>query len=141
MLAADTLSKNDISLKLNTFDTENSILKINEIINSFDLSKVDAIIGPLIPSNFDFLSTKTKLMKIPKFAPLSTNPVSMRPYVYQSVTSKDTLRKRMFEYLDLSLNRNENIVLVVDSINRPIESELLKLFPKSTILRPEKKII
>ena len=138
LLAADTLSKNDISLKLNTFDTENSILKINEIINSFDLSKVDAIIGPLIPSNFDFLSTKTKLMKIPKFAPLSTNPVSMRPYVYQSVTSKDTLRKRMFEYLDLSLNRNENIVLVVDSINRPIESELLKLFPKSTILRPEK---
>ena len=124
MLAADTLSKNDISLKLNTFDTENSILKINEIINSFDLSKVDAIIGPLIPSNFDFLSTKTKLMKIPKFAPLSTNPVSMRPYVYQSVTSKDTLRKRMFEYLDLSLNRNENLVLVVDSINRPIESEL-----------------
>ena len=65
LLAADTLSKNDISLKLNTFDTENSILKINEIINSFDLSKVDAIIGPLIPSNFDFLSTKTKLMKIP----------------------------------------------------------------------------
>ena len=45
----------------------------------------------------------------------------------------------MFEYLDLSLNRNENIVLVVDSINRPIESELLKLFPKSTILRPEKE--
>ena len=28
LLAADTLSKNDISLKLNTFDTENSILKI-----------------------------------------------------------------------------------------------------------------
>ena len=76
-------------------------------------------------------------MKIPKFAPLSTT-VSMRPYVYQSVL-KDTLRKRMFEYFDFSLNRNENIVLVVDSINRPIESELLKLFPKSTILRPEKE--
>ena len=44
----------------------------------------------------------------------------------------------MFEYLDRKLNREDNIVLVVDSINRPVERELLKLFPKATILRPEK---
>ena len=46
----------------------------------------------------------------------------------------------MFEYLDRKLNREDNIVLVVDSINRPVERELLKLFPKATILRPEKVI-
>ena len=138
LLAADTLSKIGIQVKLNIFDTENSVSRLNQIINTNDLSESDAIIGPLIPSNFDFLSSKSKLMKTPKIAPLSTNSVSMRNAVFQSVTSKDFLRKRMIDYLDRTLNREDNIVLVVDSINRPVERQLLKLFPKSTILRPEK---
>ena len=98
LIAADTLSKRGISIKLNTFDTENSISKINRIINNNYLSESDIIIGPLIPSNFDFLSTKQKLLKTPKVAPLSTNPISLRPAVFQSVTSKDFLRARMLEY-------------------------------------------
>ena len=138
LLAADTLTHYGITVKLDVFDTENSITKINEIVGSHDFSKTDAIIGPLIPSNFDYLSTKTTLRDVPKVAPLSTNPVALRNAVYQSVTPKSFLRKRMFEYLDKSLNREDNIVLVVDSLNRNIEKELLDMFPKATLLRPEK---
>ena len=138
LLAIDTLSHYGISFKLNVFDTQNSISKVNEIVNTQDFSKTDAIIGPLIPSNFDYLSTKSQVQKIPKVAPLSTNPVAMREAVYQSVTSKKFLRKRMFEYLDRTLNREDNIVLVVDSLNRSVEKELLKLFPEASVLRPEK---
>ena len=138
LLAADTLTHYGITVKLDVFDTENSITKINEIVGSHDFSKTDAIIGPLIPSNFDYLSTKTTLRDLPKVAPLSTNPVALRNAVFQSVTPKSFLRKRMFEYLDKSLNREDNIVLVVDSLNRNIEKELLAMFPKATLLRPEK---
>jgi LysM repeat protein len=138
LLAIDTLSHYGVSVKLNVFDTQNSIAKVNEIVNTHDFSKTDAIIGPLIPSNFDYLSTKPQVRKIPKVAPLSTNPVALREAVYQSVSPKKFLRKKMFEYLDRTLNREDNIVLVVDSLNRPVEKELLKLFPKATVLRPEK---
>jgi len=138
LLAADTLTHYGITVKLYVFDTENSITKINEIVGSHDFSKTDAIIGPLIPSNFDYLSTKTTLRDVPKVAPLSTNPVALRNAVYQSVTPKSFLRKRMFEYLDKYLNREDNIVLVVDSLSRNIEKELLVMFPKATLLRPEK---
>ena len=44
----------------------------------------------------------------------------------------------MFEYLDRTLNREDNIVLVVDSLSRSVENDLLELFPMATILRPEK---
>ena len=138
LLAIDTLSHYGVSVELNVFDTQNSIAKVNEIVNNEDFSKTDAIIGPLIPSNFDYLSTKPQLRKIPKVAPLSTNPVALREAVYQSVSPKKFLRKKMLEYLDRTLSREDNIVLVVDSLNRPVEKELLKLFPKATILRPEK---
>ncbi len=138
LLAIDTLSHYGVSVKLSVFDTQNSIAKVNEIGNTHDFSKTDAIIGPLIPSNFDYLSTKPQVRKIPKVAPLSTNPVALREAVYQSVSPKKFLRKKMFEYLDRTLNRENNIVLVVDSLNRPVEKELLQLFPKATVLRPEK---
>jgi len=138
MLAIDTLSHYGITTNLNVYDTQNSIAKVDEIVNTHDFSNVDAIIGPLIPSNFDYLSTKTKVRKIPKVAPLSTNPVAMREAVYQSVTPKTFLRKRMYDYLDRTLNREDNIVLVVDSLSRPVEGELLQMFPKATLLRPEK---
>ena len=138
LLALDTLKKYGISVKLNVYDTQNNISRVNEIVDTHDFSDTDAIIGPLIPTNFDYLSTKSQVLKIPKFAPLSTNPVALRELVYQSVTSKNFLRKRMFEYLDRTLNREDNIVLVVDSLSRSVEKDLLELFPKATILRPEK---
>mgnify|MGYP001277702191 CR=1 FL=1 len=138
LLAVDTLCHFGVSVKLNVFDTQNNISKLNEIVNTHDFSDTDAIIGPLIPSNFDYLSTNTQVRKIPKFAPLSTNPVVLREAVYQSVTSKNFLRKRMYEYLDNKLDREDNIVLVADSLSRSVEKELLELFPKATVLRPEK---
>ena len=82
--------------------------------------------------------TEKEVSKIPKFAPLSTNPVALREAVYQSVTPKDFLRKRMYDYLDKTLNREDNIVLVVDSLSRPTEKDLLEMFPEATVLRPEK---
>ncbi len=138
LLAIDTLSRYGLSVKLNVFDTQNSIYNVNEIVTNNDFSKTDAIIGPLIPSNFNYLSTKKHVSKIPKLAPLSTNPVALRETVYQSVTPKDFLRKRMYDYLDKTLNREDNIVLVVDSLNRPTEKDLLEMFPEATVLRPEK---
>jgi LysM repeat protein len=138
LLAIDTLSHFGVSLKLKVFDTENNISKVNEIVNTYDFSNTDVIIGPLIPSNFDYLSTKPQVRKITRVAPLSTNPVILREAVYQSVTSKDFLRKKMYEYLDKTLSSEDNIVLVADSLSRSVEKELLELFPKATVLRPEK---
>ena len=137
--ALKTASNNGISIDLSVFDTENDILIINDLLRVNDFSKFDAIIGPLIPSNFDFLSSKRELISVPKISPLSTNSVYLRKNVYQSVPRKHFLRKKMTKYLKKKLDSTQNIVLVVDSINRKVENELKKKFPYSIILRPEKE--
>lgn len=137
--ALKTASNNGISIDLSVFDTENDILIINGLLRVNDFSKFDAIIGPLIPSNFDFLSSKRELISVPKISPLSTNNVYLRKNVYQSIPRKHFLRKKMTKYLKKKLDSTQNIVLVVDSINRKVENELKKKFPYSIILRPEKE--
>jgi len=137
--AIQTASNNGISVDLSVFDTQNDILIINDLLKSNDFSKFNVIVGPLITSNFDFLTSSKKLINIPKISPLSINDVYLRKNVYQSIPRKDFLRKKMIKYLEKKLDSTQNILLVTDSTNRKIEDELKKKFPYSLILRPEKE--
>lgn len=138
-LAAKTVSERGISVELSVFDTKNDILRIQDIVSFNNLNYNDAIIGPLVTSNFDYLSSKKELIDTPKISPLSSNKVIMRKNVYQTLTQKNFLRNKMYEYLETKLDSTQNIVLVVDSLNRNIEIELKKRFPSSILMRPEKK--
>ena len=137
--AVKTASNNGISVNLSVFDTQNDILIINDLLRVNDFTRFNVIVGPLIPSNFDFLTSKINLINIPKISPLSTNNVYLRKNVYQSIPRKNFLRKKMIKYLEKKLDSTQNIVLVVDSINRKVENELKKKFPYSIIMRPEKE--
>ena len=137
--AIKTASNNGVSVDLSVFDTQNDILIINDLLRSNDFLKFNVIVGPLVTSNFDFLTSTKGLINIPKISPLSTNDVYLRKNVYQSIPRKDFLRKKMMKYLEKKLDSTQNIVLVVDSINRSIENELKKKFPYSLIIRPEKE--
>jgi len=137
--AIQTASNNGISVDLTVFDTQNDILIINDLLKSNDLSKFNVIVGPLITSNFDFLTSNRGLINIPKISPLSINDVYLRKNVYQSIPRKDFLRNKMIKYLEKKLDSTQNILLVADSTNRKIEDELKKKFPYSLILRPEKE--
>lgn len=137
--AIQIASNNGISVDLTVFDTQNDILVINDLLKSNDLSKFNVIVGPLITSNFDFLTSNRGLINIPKISPLSINDVYLRKNVYQSIPRKDFLRNKMIKFLEKKLDSTQNILLVADSTNSKIEDELKKKFPYSLILRPEKE--
>jgi hypothetical protein len=61
----------------------------------------------------------------------------MRNGVFQSVTSKSFIRDEMKRYLNNTINKDDNVLIITDSINRNIERELNSLFPNSINLRPE----
>ena len=135
--ALSELKKIGVNVKLDVYDTENSFSKIENIVNDIAINKSDAIIGPIIPDNFDFISKLELISKIPRVFPLSTNPVNMLSGVIQSVTPKRFLRNQMIEYLKKNLSNDDNIVIVADSLNREIEEDLKNIFPNSITLRPE----
>ena len=137
LYAVEDLKKLDILVELNVFDTENSVNKILEISNNKKILKSDLIIGPLIPSNFETLSNLEFLESIPKVFPLSTIPVKIIKGVVQAVTPRVLLRERMLDYLNKKIDRQENIVIIADSLNEDIEDKLTKIFPNSIKIKPE----
>ena len=137
LYAIEDLRELNVSINLNVFDTENSINKINEISSENSVKDSDVIIGPLIPRNFEIFSKIELLESIPKVFPLSTIPIKIIKGVIQSVTPKKLLRERMINYLDKNLDREENIVIIADSLNNEIESKLSEIFPNSIKIKPE----
>jgi LysM repeat protein len=137
LYAVEDLKKLDILVELNVFDTENSVNKILEISNNSKILNSDLIIGPLIPRNFETLSNLEFLESIPKVFPLSTIPVKIIKGVIQAVTPRILLRERMLDYLNKKIDREENIVIIADSLNEDIEDKLTKIFPNSIKIKPE----
>ena len=138
LFALEQAAQKGIEVELTTFDTQNQLSKLGEIVESKALEGQDFIVGPLIPYNFDFVSSQPSLKKIPKIAPLSTRSVAFRKNVVQSVTEEKDFRAKMYEYLEKQLDTTQNVVIVADSTNRKIEKELLKRFPWAIKIRPEK---
>ena len=138
IFALKTLNEKKINVTLNTYDTENKYSKLDEIVDELATNETDFIVGPLIPSNFDYISNKKELENIPKINPLSTNPVISRKNIFQSVTKAENYRKKMFTYIDRVIDTTQNVIIVADSLNRTIESQLKTLFPWAISLRPEK---
>ena len=135
--AINDLKKMGISINLNVFDTDNSLNKILEISNSEKIINSDLIIGPLIPRNFETFSDIDFLESIPKVFPLSNIPIKILKGVIQTVTPRNFLREKMIEYLDINLDRDENIVIIADSLNLDIKNKLTSIFPNSIKIKPE----
>ena len=137
LYAVEDLKKLNISVKLNVFDTENSVNKILEISNNTEIINSDLVIGPLIPRNFETLSNLEFLESIPKVFPLSTIPIKIIKGVVLAVTPRNLLRETMLDYLDKEIDRDENIVIIADSLNEEIDNRLTKIFPNSIKIKPE----
>ncbi|MBN09469.1 MAG: hypothetical protein CMC79_03750 [Flavobacteriaceae bacterium] len=139
LLAMEKAIEKGINVNARIYDTENKIDKIKDKIDSLNIDSIDAIIGPIIPKNFDFVSSNLNLKNIPKISPLSYKPVKMNPGVFQSVTPKFVLRKQMKIFLKNEIFPEDNILIISDSLNRNIEKQLNEMFPSSVNLRPEKE--
>ena len=124
-------NKLGIYINAKVYDTENNTQTIRRIIDNDDFSKIDVIIGPLTPTNFNYLSRQKT---IPIVSPLSVNAVLMRPHVFQSVVQEDYIRKRTLNYLEKTLALDHNIIIIGDSIENVSQynsSRLIEKFPKS----------
>ena len=137
VMAVKEAGKLGIEVVLDVVDTQNDKAYIQAEFQNRDWSKTDVLIGPMIPSNFDILSLQDSLSLIPMVAPLSSNPVISRPNVYQSVTSPELLREKMFTYLNTVLDSTQNVLIITDTLNSEVEKQLHNRFPFAQILRPE----
>ena len=127
-----------IKTKIRVFDTQNDLSVINEMISLIKWEGINAIIGPLIPKNFNFLSKNRPLSDIPVISPLSTKEIAGEKNVFQSVSRLKRLRKVMMNYIKGEIDTTQNLVIITDSMNFKIANDFKNKFSKAHFVESER---
>ncbi|WP_335974388.1 LysM peptidoglycan-binding domain-containing protein [Gaetbulibacter jejuensis] len=120
LYALDSAKRLGISTYLKVFDTRDHASEVAKILNSNDFSDYDAVIGPLMPDNFDRVASDLKRDNIPVISPFTT-PKNLYDNVYQTVPSSDLLQKAMINYVKLD-TLPKHIVIISDAKNKAVSS-------------------
>lgn len=126
LMALDSAKQLGISTRLKVFDTENRPSVVSNIVNDNDFSDYDAVIGPLMPANFDRMAQAMKRDKIPTISPLAL-PKKVYENVFQTVPSKDMLKDKIVNYVK-SDSTVVNVIVIADHKHKTISNDLKSQF-------------
>ncbi len=115
LVAIDSLKNQGLHVNLKVYDTENSSVKINRILEENDFSNVDAIIGPLFLKNAKLVAKKegNKPVIAPMFSKHQTS-ISDENLVKVAPDNK-LLEQKLINYM-LDNYNGENIVIAGDDL-------------------------
>jgi len=127
LMALDSAKRLGISTNLKVFDTQNQIAQVNAVLNRNDFSNYDAVIGPLLPQNFERVASSLKSDNIPMFSPF-TMPEHLYDNVFQTIPSDELLEQTMINYVKAD-SVPKNIIIIADEKHRAKSNRLKSEFP------------
>ena len=129
LMALDSAKQLGISTRLKVFDTRNQISEISKIINDHNFKGYDAVIGPLMPSNFDRMANAIKSDGVPIISPLA-QANKIYDNVFQTVPSQIQLQDKIVNYVKDN-PEVANILIISDHKSRPVSNALKGKLPQA----------
>lgn len=136
LMAIDSAKHLGISTKLDVYDTNNSKSETLNIIRTNNFSSVDAVIGPLMKSNFEQAASKLLDNNIPIVSPI-TKEVRLYDNVFQSRPSTELMQNRIIQYIksDTLIKR---VYIIHDAKNLKVANLLKAKFPNAKLISSRK---
>lgn len=134
MVALDSIKKLGVSVDVKTYDTQLDQARVKQILVSENLSRVDAIIGPLASGPLDEVAVQAAAKNIPVIAPISSDSKLSHGNVFFSVPRDVVLRDKMLSYLE-KIHTDENVVIIADSTHQVAHDSILSKFPSAQIAK------
>jgi hypothetical protein len=111
-LAADTVSKSGIPIKVRAYDTERNVEKLKRILNTEELKGTDLIVGPFFPDENKFVQEFSLANKINVVNPFSNNTeiIGNNPHAFLFQPSSETIAMKAAEYIASRTQRKHAMV-------------------------------
>ena len=115
LMALDSAKYLGISTNLKVFDTRNQLSEVSKILDNNDFSAYDAVIGPMLPANFERVAAQLKQDHIPLISPL-TKPENLYDNVFQTIPNEENLVKCAIDLVKNDASKT-NVVIIADEAN------------------------
>lgn len=127
LMALDSAKQLGISTDLKVFDTRSQISEINNILKNNDFELFDAVIGPVVPNNFDRVAATLQSQNTPVLAPL-TMPTKLYDNVFQTLPDRNRMKQTLVNFMKED-QKAVGYVIISDSRHKTISEELKRHFP------------
>jgi hypothetical protein len=126
LMALDSLKKLGVSLKVDVYDTRNSLSEVSTILNTHSFSDVNAVIGPFMQNNIEKVASELKPYNIPVISPITKN-VQLSENVFQSRPSEDMLYDKIIDFVKNDSTKT-NVIIISDSKHIKVNDNLKRTF-------------
>ncbi|MCM4165240.1 MULTISPECIES: LysM peptidoglycan-binding domain-containing protein [unclassified Arenibacter] len=133
MVALDSVAKLGISVDVKTYDTQLDLNRTKGILQRENLIGVSAIFGPLEAQSLKEVALQASEYGVPVIAPLTDRSDLSLNNVFFALPSEKVLEEHMLDYVE-ELRTKENVIIIADQKNKPVESTLLMKFPGAKIV-------
>jgi LysM repeat protein len=131
LVAFDSLKKLGVNLKVDVYDTQNRLSEVNAIVRRNDFSRTDAVIGPLLTSNFNAVASSLENDNIPVISPI-VKTVNVGRNVFQSRPNDADLEQKIISYFKADTTAK---IIVISDVKRKATSLKLKgKFPNAKLV-------
>ena len=130
MVALDSIKELGVSVSVKTVDNQLELERTKQILQAEDLSKYNAIFGPLDVPSLKEVSVRAAQYNVPVIAPVPAKSELSLNNVFFSYTGDADLRGHMLNYV-AAQRTNENILVIADSGHKVVADSILAKFPSA----------
>lgn len=129
LIAIDSMHNAGVNVRLDLFDTQNSLKKINKILNQHDFINTDLIIGPIDTAMQQSVSGYSAKNHIPMVSPFFTSDkyLDNNPYYFQVSPSKEYLMRKTSDFISDHYYNKNFIIMTLGSYTQLKDYDLIKM--------------
>ena len=133
LVALDSIADLGISVDVKVLDTELSEEKARLQLYGEDLSRYNAIFGPLQTKALKEVAVKAQEYAIPVVAPLASESDLSLSNVFYTVPSEAVMRERMLMYMDGQVT-DQNVIVIADGDHEEEKTLILSHFETAQVM-------
>jgi LysM repeat protein len=130
-MAIDSAKTRGINVDLDVYDTRNNPTHVRSLLNE-NFRDYEAVVGPLLDPNLKIVASYLSMNDVPVISPL-VNPNFEYDNLFNTLPKDEEMQEVLITYLQKT-HTDENLVILTDSISKPIQRKYTYTFPDLKIV-------
>ena len=139
-MAVDFANDLGLDVRLDVYDTQGSVSEVSKLISSNDFEGTQAVIGPLLKRNVEYVARELRSDDVPVFSPLSNRGIELTSNTFETLPDKGLMEKAMLEYI-VEQSAGKKVLLITDGSRAQQVSAIRAAMPGVEQITPQEGFI
>ena len=137
LMAQDYAKAYGLEVSLDVLDTQAKKSVVDSLLNVYDFSQSDMVIGPFLPANVTAVAEHLKRSDLPVVSPLSRPNGTVPDNLVQTIPDAVSMRRGLMDYI--KNNKRDRKMLFVGDADAPGLAAMRGQWPKVKVLLPREQ--